>query len=51
MALVPVWIISAHQIEKQKNKILLFFTDPAKIVKDFKWYIEEIEAKNINALI
>jgi len=48
ICLIPIWIISAHQSEKQKNKIMNFFENPIEIVKDFEKYLEEIEDKQIN---
>ncbi len=48
VSLIPTWIISAHQSEKQKSKIMIFFENPIEIVKDFKKYLEEIEEKKIN---
>ena len=48
VSLIPTWIISAHQSEKQKNEIMNFFENPIEIVKDFEKYLEEIEEKKIN---
>ena len=48
ISLIPTWIISAHQSEKQKNEIMNFFENPIEIVKDLKKYLEEIEEKEIN---
>jgi hypothetical protein len=48
ISLIPTWLISAYQAEKQKSQILYFFEHPSEIVKDFKKYLEEIEEKEIN---
>lgn len=49
--LIPSWIISAYQAEIQKSEILSFFRKTSAIVADFKLYLEEIENKNIDAII
>jgi len=48
---IPIWVFAAHQAQKQKNLILIFFENPSEIVNDFKSYLNEINAKDIKIIL
>ena len=48
---IPIWVFAAHQAQKQKSSILMFFENPSEIVNDFKNYLDEINAKEIKTIL